>query len=126
MGSNSQWIKAQMGINHNPFAADRRKHPERGTTTRSAEPNLKKNTIRKDKKKPPVATERDERSIRVTGMDIPKFVQLKTDSVLPYWPSYMDEEYVAYADRLRLEGEVCSSTDMMRCLPITTLCLLDP
>ena len=114
MGSNNQWIKAQMGVNHNPFAADRRKHAERGTTTRSAEPNLKKNKIRKDKKKPAPApgAERDERSIRVTGVDIPKFVQLRTDSVLPYWPSFMDEEYVAYADRLRLEGEVCSSTDM--------------
>ena len=45
MGSNNQWIKAQMGINHNPFAANRRKHAERRTTTRSAGPNLKKNTI---------------------------------------------------------------------------------
>ena len=92
MGSNNQWITAQIGINHNPFAADRRKHPERGTTTWSAEPNLKKNTIRKDKKSSPPAAERDERSIRVTGMDVPKFVNLRTDSVLPYWPSYMDEE----------------------------------
>ena len=84
MGSNNQWIKSQMGINHNLFAANRRKHKERGgTTTRSAEPNLKKNTIRKDKTKPPPTTDRDERSIRVTGTDVPKFVQLRTESVLP-------------------------------------------
>ena len=87
MGSNNQWIKSQMGINHNPFAANRRKHKERGgTTTRSTEPNLKKNTIRKDKTRPetnsPPNTDRDERSIRVTGTDVPKFVQLRTESVL--------------------------------------------
>ena len=31
---------------------------------------------------------------------------------LPLWPSYMDAEYRTYAEKLRLEGEVCPSTDI--------------
>ena len=29
-----------------------------------------------------------------------------------YWPSYMDEEYVKYAAKLKIEGGVCTSTDL--------------
>jgi len=117
MGSNNQWIMNQLGIHHNPFQATRRKHSERA-------PNLKKNTIRKDATPTTTtASPRAGRSASDEGEDdpsmeepyslhIPEFVTLRVGRRLEYWPSFMDEAYVAYADQLRLPGEVCSSTDL--------------
>ena len=95
MGDDDEWLQHQYSMDYNPFLPALKKHIRQGSQV--PEPTTTSS--------PEVRTNRLERASE--HLEKMQKVQDKL-----YWPSYMDEEYVKYAAKLKIEGEVCTSTDL--------------
>ena len=91
MGDDDEWLQHQFSMDYNPFLPALKKHANQGT------------------KVPTTTTSPEVRTNRMGRAS--EDVKL-TEETKPYWPSYMDEEYIKYAAKLKIEGEVCTSTDL--------------
>ena len=99
MGSNDDWLAHQYHMDHNPFQPATRKHVAKSgdklfNETVDLTPEVLKNEIGR------------------TGREVTTAKPVKTKR--PWWPTFMDHEYKKYAENLRLEGEVCPSTDIFK------------